>query len=132
MENNENTMADLLEKVSSFTIFKRGKETKINKEDSGFDKIFSHLEEVFKKGEVMPAYGVSLHDETQNALLADTWLQINFDEQLTKNELPFSALLFRLDEVYGVDLIRLFNDRYDGRCIHLSFFEKVDLKSIIN
>lgn len=130
--NRENTMVDVLDKIDSFTIFKEGKQIEINKENKTFNYIFSKLETIFQKGQIMPAFGVSLHNETQNALKSDKWLQINFREELTKNGLPFSALLFKLDSISGVDLIRLVDGKYDGRCIHLNFFEELNLKEIIN
>lgn len=127
----ENTMIDTLDKIESFTIFQDGKETEINKENKKFNSIFLAVEEVFAKGQILPAFGVNLHDETLNALKSDEWLQINFKEEQIKNGLSFSALLFRLDNVYGVDLVRVNNNKYEGRCIHLNFFENLNLKNII-
>lgn len=127
----ENSLVDLLDKITSFTIFKNGEKTEINKENKKFNSIFSVVEDVFLKGQILPAFGVSLHEETQNALNYDEWLQINFNEQLTKNGLPFSALLVKQDNVCGVDLIRVNNNRYEGRCIHLNFFEEINLKEIL-
>lgn len=127
----ENTMVDTLDKIESFTIFKDGKEIEINKENKKFNSVFLAIEDTFRRGQILPAFGVSLHNETLNALKSDEWLQINFKEELIKNGLPFTALLFKLDNVYGVDLIRVNNNRYEGRCIHLNFFENLNLKNII-
>jgi len=127
----ENTMIDTIDKIESFTIFKDGKQIEITPKNKKFNSIISAVEELFSKGQILPAFGVSLHAETQNALTSDEWLQINFKEKLIKNGLPFSALLFKLDNVYGVDLIRVNNNRYEGRCIHLNFFENLNLINII-
>ncbi len=130
-DNNENTVQDLLEKVESFSVFTNGKEEIIAKDDEKFSKIKDKLNYVFFVSRLMPAYCVSLHKETQQALQNEKWLQLNFKEVQWKNELPFSALLFKLEEVSGFNLIRLHENKYEGRCLYLSLDETLDLNDFL-
>ena len=54
----------------------------------------------------MPALGVSLHNETLEALKNGKWIRLEFQNQQDFNGLVFSALLFKLEETGGVNLIR--------------------------
>ncbi len=130
-DNNENTVQDLLEKVESFSVFTKGKEEIIAKDHEKFSKIKEKLNYVFFVSRLMPAYCVSLHQETQQAMQNEKWFQINFKETLLKNELPFSALLFKLEEVSGFNLIRLHENKYEGRCLYLSLDETIDLENFV-
>ncbi|MBQ8615413.1 MAG: hypothetical protein IJ415_02485 [Clostridia bacterium] len=125
-------MADCVQNIESFSVFESGNIRVISKGNEVFNKILKNIEELFSTSRVMPAFGVSLHDETLNALKQDNWLQINFNEELEKNGLPFSSLLFKLEITSGMNLIRLYNGKYDGRCIYLDLNEPIDLNCILN
>ena len=79
----------------------------------------------------MPAFGVSLHNETLNEIKSNCWLQVNFNKEIVKNGLPFNALLFRLEETQGFNLIRLYDGKYEGRCLFLDLDKEMDLKNVI-
>ena len=78
--NNENSLHNCLEFVENFEIFHAGKREKIDKTDNRFNRIFQNLENVFQYGLLMPAFGVSLHDETLKERENGDWLQINFKQ----------------------------------------------------
>ncbi len=125
---NENSLVDIINFVDSFDIFINGKKEQVSKQNPKFEILISRLENLFQSSHLMPAFGVSMHDETQNELKENKWLKINFNQNLTKNGLDFSALLFKLEETSGFNLIREFNNSYDGRCLYLDLDEKTDLK----
>lgn len=131
VENDEISLINTLNFVESFTIFNNGKSKEINKNNKSFFIINEQLENLFKSARLMPAFGVSLHNETLNELKYNNWLQINFEKELNKNGLNFTSLLFKLDNTSGFNLIRLNNGRYDGRCLYLDLSENIDLQTII-
>lgn len=128
--NYEDSMIDCLQNIESFSIFESGNKIVISKENEEFNIILKKIEEIFSSSRVMPAFGVSLHDETLNALKQDNWLQIDFNQEISKNGLPFSSLLFKLEITSGFNLIRLYNGKYEGRCIYLDLNEPTDLNCI--
>ena len=125
------TMLDCLNYVNNFYIFENGKKKEINKTNKDYFKILTRLEQLFSTSLVMPAFGVSLHNETIEEIKKDYWLQINFSEELVKNGLNFNSLLFKLEETSGVNLIRNYNNLYEGRCIYLNLDEETNLKNLI-
>ena len=130
-ENNENTLVDLIDQIESFDFFVDGKKESINKESERFENTKQNLQDVFSSARLMPAFCVSLDSETQNVMQEEQWLQINFKEIQWKNELPFNSLLIKLEKTSGFNLIRLFENKYNGRCLFLALDEEVDLGKII-
>ena len=128
---NENSLADCLNYVESFELFIDGKNEIILKENLKFNAIISKLEKLFCSSRLMPAFGVSMHRETQNALKADKWIKINFNKILTKNGLNFSALIFKLEETNGFNLIREYDNKFVGRCLYLDLDELTNLEELI-
>ena len=128
----EDSLIDYLQYVESFTIFKYGKTNEINAENKEFVLIKNKLNLLFYSARIMPAFGVSLHTETLDVLETDNWLQINFLKELQINGLNFNALLFKMEKTNGFNLIRLYNNKYEGRCIFLDLNEEIDLKLILN
>ncbi len=127
-----NDINEIINRAESITIFKGGKQTKIEKNNSQFLKILNNITNCFLDSRIMPAFGVSLHEETLKELKMDSWIKLNFNKTEILNELPFQALLFRLDECYGLNLIRENNKKFEGRCIYLDLDEKTDLLKIID
>lgn len=130
--NNENEIINCLNFIESYTIYSNGNIKTIDKNICDFKKLTQNIKNLFLNARVMPAFGVSLHNDTISALQSDSWLEINFCKELNINDLPFNSLLFKLEETYGINLIRKHNNKYDGRCIYLDFLEKVDLNHIIS
>ena len=128
---NENSLHNCLKFVENFEIFNAGKGKKIDETDIRFNRIFQNLENVFKNSFLLPAFGVSLHQETLNERENGVWLQINFKKVQTKNGLNFNSLLFKLEKTQGFNLIRLYENRYEGRCLFLDLDFEQDLNSII-
>ncbi len=128
---NENNLADILDNIESFSIFTNGKTNVIDFKMGKFLNVKNKLKDVFNHARLMPAFGVSLHEETQRELESGNWLQINFQNEQTQNGLSFNSLLFKLEETQGFNLIRLFNKKYEGRCLFLDLDETIDLLKII-
>lgn len=117
--------------ITSIYIHTNGNKKVLTKNDTKFNLIIENLNKTFANSRLMPAYGVSLHEETIKEIKKGVWLEINFDSELEINELLFTSLLFKLEPTYGLNIIRLYNNKYEGRCIHVDFMENVDLLNII-
>ena len=128
---NTNSFTEIMKNIESFNIYKNGTKQKINKNNKNFELITEKLAEIFSQARIMPAFGVSLHNDTIQALQNNIWLEINFNTEQTLNDLPFSSLLFKLEKTYGINLIRKYNNSYSGRCIYLDFMQQMDLTNII-
>ncbi len=129
-ENNADNLVDIVEKVKDFEMIENGKIKKIAHNDEQFKVLVDNLKTLFQSAQLMPAYCVSLHNETTLAMQTEKWLKINFTEEIVKNELPFSSLVFKLEKVIGFNLIRLFNNKYDGRCLYLNLNEETNLEDL--
>lgn len=132
IQDDECCLVDIVDKIESFEVYNSGEKELIFKQDVSFVKIKNNINNLFSNSRLMPAFGVSLHNETLKELKSGNWLQINFSELLTKNGLPFNSLLIRLEEVQGLNLIRLYQNRFDGRCLYLDLDSNFDLEDIIN
>lgn len=131
-EEKENSLIDCLKYVESFEIFNNGEVEIVTNEQDKFNQIFNNIKEVFASSRLMPAFGVSLHNETLNELKNGNWFQINFNKEQIKNGLNFNSLLFKLEETQGFNLIRLYENKYEGRCLYLDLNNEIDLNTVIN
>ena len=129
---NENSLIDCMDYVEKFEVNIHGKSKEIEKENKEFNAIFLRLKDLFANSRLMPAFGVSIHSQTLNELKNHKWIKICFSQEMSKNGLKFSSLLFKLEEVEGFNLIREFNNSYDGRCLYLDLNEKTNLLDLIN
>ena len=123
------TMYNTLEHLESIELIQNGKIHKLSQQE--FQQTFARLQDLFSEARVMPAFGVSIHEETVNAMQDGEWLKLNYNAEMDKEGLLFTSLLFRLEECQGFNLIRLYGERYDGRCIYLDLPQTTDLKQLI-
>ena len=131
-EDKENSLTDCLNYVESFEIFENGNIEMIDFKHKKFNLILNKVKDLFCESRLMPAFGVSLHKETLNEMKNGSWLQINFSKQQMKNGLNFNSLLFKLEKTQGFNLIRLYENKYEGRCLYLDLNCEIDLNSVIN
>ena len=123
------TMYNTLEHLESIELIQNGTSRKLSQQE--FQQTFARLQDLFGEARVMPAFGVSIHEDTLNAMQDGEWLKLNYNAEMDKEGLLFTSLLFRLEECQGFNLIRLYGERYDGRCIYLDLPQTTDLKQLI-
>ena len=131
MEDYSDSMVDTLNGINHINILKCGEVKQINKNQKEYNLIIKNLEKLYQSSYLMPAFGVSLHDETIKFIQSGDWLEIVYNEEQTKNDLPYSSLLIKLESGYGTNIIRKYNGKYEGRCLYLSFFKEEDLRMLI-
>ncbi|MCM1437729.1 MAG: hypothetical protein NC131_00765 [Roseburia sp.] len=68
----------------------------------------------------MPAYGVSLDNETRTAVKSGVWAEFVFSKPLSSDGMPFEKLLINVQpEWSGFNIIRYTAKHgYDGRCFY--------------
>ena len=125
----ENQLAQCLENISKIEVFENGKKCAL--EGVNIEKTISKLKDLFLCSRLMPAFSVSLHNETLDALSQGQWLKLSFSHQQSVSALFFDALVFELNETAGMNLIREYEGKYEGRCLYLDFDETVNLEDII-
>ena len=125
----ENQLLGALENISKIEIVENG--TFKDLKNIRFESTLLKLKNLFSSARLMPAFGVSLHQETLDALNAGQWLKISFSHEQNVNGLLFDALVFQLSQSAGLNLIREYNGKYEGRCIYLDFDVETNLKDLI-
>ena len=85
-----------------------------------FDNILNLINNMLKSSHEMPAFGVSLHNETMKAKQTGVWLELYYDNTCMNNDMPFDSLLIQVEPEYtGFNIIRKNNGMYDGRCFYI-------------
>lgn len=123
------SITNYFNEAKSITIIKNDEYFCYSKGDDKYEEILSALLSVTKGSHDMPAFGVSLDNETKQAIQSGTWLELQFNTTKTFNEMPFDALLIQVNENYqGINIIRKNNKKYEGRCFYLNL--KSDMKQL--
>lgn len=121
------SLVDIFDNLASIEHINNNQKQIIEPKDKNFLGQINRLKEIFSDGHLMPAFGVSLHHLTVEEMKSGDWIKLNFNSEQQKNDLPFTALVFKLDNVYGTNLIREYNGLYDGRCLYFDFNKETDL-----
>ena len=134
MTNKNESVVSVFEKTINLIVYDNGNKHLYFKGDDKFEKIYKSLIETTDLSHDMPAFGVSLHNETNNALKKGTWVELVFDTEKSFNDMPFDTLLFKVEaEDSGFNLIRKFDGKYEGRCFYLSLDDNMNnLKNTID
>ena len=126
----ENQLLGALENISKIEVIENGSFKVL--ENENFESALVKLKELFSSARLMPAFGVSLHHETTNALQEGKWIKLSFSHQQNVNGLLFDALVFELNETAGMNLIREYEGKYEGRCLYLDFDKTINLQDLID
>ena len=109
---------------SSIKLYNDGKVKTFEKGSLEFEKIIQLWQITVNSGYEMPAFGVSIHELTMQSLQSGTHIEFVFDEVNYHNDMPFDSLLLSLQpNQYGYQLIRHYDDKYQGRCLYVNTTE---------
>ena len=127
MTNQKHSITNYFKFVSNIVVYNDGKKSLYFKGDDKFELIFFELEKATQNAHDMPAFAVSLDNEIIKEKESGLWLELMFDKTQTFNEMPFDALLFKIEENNsGLNLIRKHNGKYEGRCFYLNLNENLN------
>lgn len=117
---NTNSLFNNIADTSQIVVFNQGSTSVLNHNDDKFEMILNAFLNTIKNAREMPAFGVSLHDETISALKLGIWIEFVFDRPQSHNDMPFESLLVSVEPDHtGINLIRKQNGKFDGRCFYL-------------
>ena len=118
---NDYNLYDFFENADSITIYNSNNKLNFKKNTPEFNELLSEFQDTIYNSYELPALGVSLHNETMQALKLDCWIEFNFTSTLSHNDLPFQSLLIQITpEQNALNIIRKQNSQYEGRCFYLN------------
>ena len=121
---------NVFDKAERIKVFSEGEATTYNCGTDEYKGITECWYEMIANAYEMPAFGVSLNNETVKALKSGRWIEFDFGKRLEINGMPFEKLLIQVESNYkGFNLIRYTKERgYDGRCFYLNLVDNDMLK----
>ena len=123
---------DIFKTANQIEVYVDGQKQVLTNKDENFSKLLTNILNCFEESYIAPAFGVSLHKDTLEAMQQGSWIKLNFSTEQTVGDLPFSSLLFKLDNCYGLNLIREHKGEFSGRCIYINFFNQTNLLNIMS
>ena len=111
---------DFFTNSNRITVYKDGKSRTFEKDSKEYTEILDGFIEMIHDSNEMPAFGVSMHKLTVEAMQAGVWVKFHFPEQMEHSEMPFNSLLIQVDPSFqGFNVIREVENEYTGRCYYL-------------
>lgn len=91
-----------------------------------FNDICAEWNEMLDGAHIMPAFGVSLHDETVKQVKKGVWAEFEFDGEYSSDGMPYEKLLVAVNPDWcGFNIVRYTAERgYDGRCFYYDLVGK--------
>ena len=75
----------------------------------------------------MPALGVSIDNSTRQELKNGLWIKFDFNKVCENYDMPFESLLIKLeDQSYGLNIIRKYENKYEGRVYYINLEHSTD------
>ena len=83
------------------------------------------LNNMLQESHSLPAFGVSIHTETLNAIQKGVWLKLQYNGTQAVDGMPFDELLIEINPDYnGFNIIRGNRGIYDGRCFYVDLMSQ--------
>ena len=116
---------ELLKENVMIEAFYNGKQIQLDQKDcQEFDSLFA---QALKDSRAMPAFAVSLHDDTMQNVQNGLWIRFVFTAKIEVNGMPFDQLLITIEkDMHGFNVIRGNNGRFEGRCYYISLSDNLD------
>ena len=114
-------ICDAFEMAESISVYRDGQIERFVCGDATYELILNGFEDMIEGARQMPAFGVSLDNETREAMKKGLWVEFTFKNTLFCNEMPFEKLLVQVNENYQGFNIARYNSScgYQGRCFFL-------------
>jgi len=95
--------------------------TVVDNGSDNYTQIFDELDKMLNNAHEMPAFGVSLDNEVNEALKTGVWLKLIYSDTITYNEMTFDTLLIEVQKNWnGFNIHRGNNGIFEGRCYYIS------------
>lgn len=117
---NLDSINDYFEHSNAVVVYSNGNIESFKDNSDEYKITVDLFEDICTCSREMPAYGVSLNEETQKELTKGFWVEFVFDKTQMHNGMPFDSLLIQVQPHFqGFDLIRGQKGVYEGRCFHI-------------
>ena len=117
----DNQINDYFQYANEIIVYNNGNEISFLQDTDDFKAIIDELNSMCYDSHEMPAFSVSIDNETKTAMKNGVWIELVFDQLLVHNEMPFDRLLFQVNSDFsGFNIVRHYQDKYDGRCFYLN------------
>ena len=117
----QNDLIKCMTTPSSIVIYNENTATTIETNSTDYTAITNAILTMCDGAREMPAFGVSLDNETREAIKTGLWIELIYSNTQEYNEVPFDTLLIQVEKDYtGFNIIRKHNDKYEGRCFYLA------------
>ena len=114
-------LVDVIRSACGVNVIKDGITQSYESTTNEFVELMQEFVNMTKDSHEMPAFGVSLHDSTVEAMKDGLWIEFVFDRTQIHNGMPFESLLINVEKDWmGFNLIRKYNGRYEGRCYYIN------------
>lgn len=116
----EMTVIQVFDEVKEIGVYRDGSALKLSPEQPKFKVVIDGIKDMLADSRQMPAFGVSLDNETRKAVSEGVWVEFDFKEKLSFCEMPFERLLVQVISNYsGFNIIRFNSENgYAGRCYY--------------
>lgn len=116
-----NSIPEIYPAAAQVIVYHEGEATTYARGSAAFAQIMAALAEMSVGAHDMPAYGVSLDQETRQARTTGLWVELVFAEEQYFDGYNFESLLIAVKPAdSGFNLIRKVAGKYEGRCLYLS------------
>ena len=118
----EMTVQEIFDEVRQIDIYDNGSDIKLLPAQMGYKLVINAFKNLLEGGRQMPAFGVSLDNETRAAMREGLWVEFDFGKKLRYSEMSFEKLLVQVVSSYsGFNIIRYNADEgYHGRCYYFA------------
>lgn len=118
----EMTVQEIFDEVQQIAIYHDGSTVNLLPAQMGYKLIINGFKNLLANARQMPAFGVSLDNETRNAMGEGLWVEFDFGKKLWYSQMSFERLLVQIiSSNSGFNIIRYnAGDGYAGRCYYFA------------
>lgn len=109
---------EIIASSESINVYNDGKVSVYRQNETPYNEIVEGWTSLCANAREMPAFGVSLNNETIEARKAGLWVEFAFDKQHTHSSMTFEKLLVKVERQWqGFNIVRYSSaNGYSGRC----------------
>lgn len=116
----ETTIQEIFDEVKEIDIYHDGSTVKLLPAQMSYKLVINGFKNMLSGARQMPAFGVSLDNETRVAMNSGLWVEFDFGQKLYFSEMPFEKLLVQVVSGHsGFNIVRYNSENgYAGRCYY--------------
>ena len=117
---------EIISSSESINVYNDGVVTSYKQNETPYNKIVEGWKVLCENAHEMPAFGVSLNNETIEARKVGLWVEFVFNKQYSHSSMTFEKLLLKVEKQWqGFNICRFSAENgYSGRCYFLDLVGK--------